>query len=197
MNASLCDPNQTGEIKCFTDFVRGIVDPYRWMCEDGSKCILRTDLCNNNPDCPDGSDERQGCPWYVKLDLFYTLLICLAPVTLSLLLHLAFKAWSCSLSQSSSSSDQGAQSSDVPPHLEEPPLESDSPSTSNRQQTELDSIRPDSESTHLINPALRLFQLRTPLFFITRQSPPSSSTPPSLTLRASIGLGRMWAKSSG
>ena len=145
MNASLCDPDQTGERKCFTDHP-GSIDPYRWMCEDGSKCILRTDLCNNNPDCPDGSDERQGCPWYVRLDLFYTLLICLAPVTLSLLLHFGFKAWSCSLSRSSSSLDQGTQSSDVPPHLEEPPLESDSPSTSNRQQIELDFIKHDSES---------------------------------------------------
>ena len=145
MNASLCDPHQSAERKCFTGYP-GSIDPYRWMCEDGSKCILRTDLCNNNPDCPDGSDERQGCPWYVKLDLFYTLLICLAPVTLSLLLHFGFKAWSCSLSQSSSSSDQGTQSSDVPPHLEEPPLESDSLSTSNSQQTEFDFIRPYPES---------------------------------------------------
>ena len=51
MNASLC-VDQTGERICFTESFRGKDDPYRWMCEDGSKCILRTDLCNNNPDCP-------------------------------------------------------------------------------------------------------------------------------------------------
>ena len=99
MNASLCDPDQTGERKCFTDFFNFGVDPYRWMCEDGSKCILRTSLCNNNPDCQDESDEQQGCPWYVRLNLSLTLLICLGPVILSQLLCLLFKLWSRSLSK--------------------------------------------------------------------------------------------------
>ena len=95
MKASFC--NQTGERKCFTNFHFGKVDPYRWPCEDESKCILRTSLCDAKLDCPDGSDEKQGCPWYVRLNFWFTILICLAAVLQSLLLHSLFAAWSLSL----------------------------------------------------------------------------------------------------
>ena len=89
--------------KCYTEYPAK-VDPYRWPCADESKCILRTSVCNAKRDCPDGSDEGDDCPWYVRLNLVFTLLIGLAATLQSVLLHFLFSAWSRSLTEAVQSS---------------------------------------------------------------------------------------------
>ena len=139
MKASLC--NQTGERKCFTNFLSGKVDPYRWPCEDESRCILRTSLCDAKLDCPDGSDEKQGCPWYVRLNFWFTILICLAAVLQSLLLHSLFAAWSRSLSQpSNSASNQVALTTESPSPAPPLPPSNPEPSTSDKSDEVLPSV---------------------------------------------------------
>ena len=135
MNSSLCTPDKkNGGRKCYTYFP-GVVDPYRWMCEDGSKCILKTSLCDIKVDCPDQSDEKQDCPWYAKLNLWHSILICFGAVLLSLLLHLLFNAWSHSLDQHSSPShNHGLQSTpQLPPSTSNPP-------TTHKQDADLPSL---------------------------------------------------------
>ena len=92
MSISLCNN------KCYIEYP-GKVDPYRWPCADGTKCIPRTSMCDAKKDCPDNSDEQVDCPWYVKLNLVYTLLICLAALLQSVILHFLFSTWSQSLSK--------------------------------------------------------------------------------------------------
>ena len=99
MNSSLC-VDRKGNRACYANFP-GKVHPYRWPCNDGTKCILRTSRCDANRDCDDWSDEID-CPWYVSLKLVHTVLVCLAVMLQSFLLHLLFSAWSRSLTNSHS-----------------------------------------------------------------------------------------------
>ena len=112
MSPSLCVDNRkdrVGNRACYSNFPGGL-DPYRWPCIDGSRCILKTSKCDAHRDCDDKSDEK-GCPWYVSLTLVDMLLLCLAAMLLSLLLFMLLTAWSHSLSQGQSNMNQASQSS--------------------------------------------------------------------------------------
>ena len=110
MSASICTSKE--ERTCYIDFPHEI-DPYRWPCNDGTRCILKTSRCDSTPDCPDHSDEN-GCPWYIRLELVSILLICLAAVVQIFLFNLLLGAWSHSLSLSSPSRNQAGQSAESP-----------------------------------------------------------------------------------
>ena len=88
MKPSLCQD------KCYTHFP-GIVDPYRWPCNDAKKCILYTSRCDQVPDCDDGthakksSDER-GCHPVTQIRLPQTVMFSLVMVVMSWFLFFAF-----------------------------------------------------------------------------------------------------------
>lgn len=40
--------------------------PRKWACPSNGQCIPDTYLCNGQPDCPDGADEK-NCSMYFEL----------------------------------------------------------------------------------------------------------------------------------
>ena len=89
MNYTLCAG------KCYHEYP-GRQDPYRRPCVSEGKCILMTSVNDGEVDCYKATDE-QGRPWYADLNLVYTLMLSLAVVILSWLLHKLINTGSKSL----------------------------------------------------------------------------------------------------
>ena len=97
MDPSLCNG------KCYTKFP-GLQDPYRKLCDNGKKCILRTSVCDGDPDCDDDTNDteasdEQNCSWFTRVGLHKTLLICLLLLAVSWILFFVLIASSHLLEQ--------------------------------------------------------------------------------------------------